>query len=183
MRIISGTLKGRRFEAPASLPVRPTTDMAKEGLFNYLASRVDFEGIAVLDLFTGTGNLSYELISRGAASVVAVDKHPGCVRFVQEQFRNLGFREGRVFNTDVFIAVERSRDTFDLIVADPPYDFPRHAELIRAILEKGLLKPEAWLVMEHPGTLHFELIPGFVETRHYGKVHFSFFTASETTAL
>lgn len=177
MRIISGKFRSRRVTAPANLPVRPTTDMAKESLFNYLNMRVEFEGIEAMDLFAGTGNITFELISRGAASVIAVDKHVGCVKFIAQYADQLVPKVAKVYNTDALIAIERSRDRFDLIFADPPYDYDKYGDLVEGILTKPLLKDGGILVIEHPGNIDFTAIPGFIETRHYGKVHFSFFNA------
>jgi 16S rRNA (guanine966-N2)-methyltransferase len=175
MRIISGQFKGRRIQAPTNLPVRPTTDMAKEGLFNYLAARLELEGIRAFDLFCGTGNISYELISRGAASVTAVDKHPACCKFVSSYANQLKPGVVKVFNTDCLVAIERCRDQFDLIFADPPYDYTRYSELVQGVLTGKLLHPDGLFVVEHANHIDFSLIPSFIETRNYGKVHFSFF--------
>ena len=175
MRIISGKFRGRRIQAPTNLPVRPTTDMAKEGLFNCLAARVELDGIRALDLFCGTGNISFELISRGAASITAVDKHPGCCKFVAAYANELQPGIVKVFNTDSLIAIERSREHFDLIFADPPYDYTRYADLVQGVLTSNLLRPDGLFVVEHANHIDFTLIPSYIETRNYGKVHFSFF--------
>lgn len=176
MRIISGKWKGKRIEAPANLPVRPTTDMAKESLFNYLQSRLEWDGLVALDLFAGTGNITYELISRGAAEVVAVDKHPSCTRFISNTLRQLGSDNVRVFTTDARVAIERSKDTFDFIFADPPYDLPMHLELCNSIMRGGLLREGGIFAMEHPAGVNLSSVPGYMETRNYGRVHFSFFS-------
>jgi 16S rRNA (guanine966-N2)-methyltransferase len=175
MRIISGQFRGRRIQAPTNLPVRPTTDMAKEGLFNYLSARIELDGIRALDLFCGTGNISFELISRGAASVTAVDKHPACCKFVSSCANQLKAGVVKVFNTDSLVAIERCREQFELIFADPPYDYTRYSELVQGVLTGNLLQPDGLFVVEHANHIDFSLIPGFIETRNYGKVHFSFF--------
>ena len=180
MRIISGTHRGRNINPPAGLPVRPTTDFAKEGLFNVLQHQLDFEEIEVLDLFCGTGNISYELISRGAASITAVDKHPACCKFVSTYANQLKPGIVKVYNTDSLVAIERSREQFELIFADPPYDYTRYADLVQGVLTGNLLHPDGLFVVEHASNIDFTLIPGYIETRHYGKVHFSFFHSIHT---
>lgn len=175
LRIISGKYRSKVIRAPSALPVRPTTDRAKEGLFSWLNARLDLEGIAVMELFSGTGNISYECISRGASRVVAVDKHPACVKFIREQFRQLQPGDFQVFLTDARIAIERSGETFDLIFADPPYEYPDHASLAALIMHSSLLKKNSWFILEHPAHVELKSVPGYQETRHYGKVFFSFF--------
>jgi 16S rRNA (guanine966-N2)-methyltransferase len=176
MRIISGKWKGKRIEAPGNLPVRPTTDMAKEGLFNYLQTRLEWSGLEAMDLFAGTGNITYELLSRGAASVVVVDKHPSCTKFIGNTLRQLGVTQARVFTTDARVAVERSKDQFDFIFADPPYDLAIHHTLSELIMQSRLLKPGGIYAIEHPAEVSLTAINGYTETRHYGRVHFSFFS-------
>ena len=175
MRIITGMFKGKRITAPSNLPVRPTTDMAKEALFNYLGGWLEFEEITALDLFCGTGSISFELLSRGTRHIVAVDKHSACIKFVQG-FAD-GLRKGilRGFATDAFIALERSKEQFDLIFADPPYDFGRYEELALKIINSGRLKSQGMAIIEHPAEINFTHLPLFYETRSYGKVNFSVF--------
>ncbi len=124
MRIISGTHKGKRLTAPKKLPVRPTTDMAKEGLFNILNNRFDFEEISVLDLFAGTGNISFEFASRGTKSIVAVDKYPGCLQFINKTAQELGFSIATI-KADVYKYLENTSPKVDIIFADPPYNFDK----------------------------------------------------------
>jgi len=175
MRIITGMFKGKRITAPQNLPVRPTTDMAKEALFNYLGGWLTFDEISAMDLFCGTGSISFELLSRGSPHIVAVDKHSACIKFVQN-FAD-GLRKGviRGFATDAFIALERSKDQFDLIFADPPYDFGRYEELALKIINSGRLKPQGMAIIEHPAEIKFDHLPLYHETRSYGKVNFSVF--------
>jgi 16S rRNA (guanine966-N2)-methyltransferase len=175
MRIISGKWRGKQIQAPESLPVRPTTDRAKESLFNWLNFRIDFEGIYVLDLFAGTGNISYEFISRGAEKVVAVDENIACTRFIKRTFDLLKASGSEVLQQEARLAIHRMHLKFDVVFADPPYDYLDHETIIRNVFEKGILKEEAWLIMEHPSTFDGSELPGFVETRHYGKVYFSYF--------
>jgi len=176
MRIISGKFRSKVIMAPESLPVRPTTDMAKEALFNWLAFRMDFEEITALDLFAGTGNITYELMSRGTERIVCVDKHPACVRFISDTIKKLGAGRGiELYNTDAVIALERVKMTFDFIFADPPFDYPDHKKIVTNILDRKLLKEDGWLAVEHPKNVDLKDVPGFAESRHYGKVYFSFF--------
>lgn len=174
MRIISGRLKGKRIVAPGNLPVRPTTDFAKEGLFNILHNNFDFEDLQVLDLFCGTGNISFEFSSRGAA-IMAVDADYGCHRFVSKTADQLGFDQLIPIKSDVFKFIAACNQSFDLVFADPPYDLPEFPELIESIIQKGLVKPEGWLVIEHDKRHDFSGIPQFEKVRKYGKVNFSLF--------
>jgi len=180
MRIISGNFKGKVIMAPLSLPVRPTTDIAKEALFNWLTFRIDITEVEAMDLFAGTGNITYELISRGAKNVVSVDMNPKCVRFINETLQKLQVRNVQVFNTDAFVAIKRVKKKFDLIFADPPYDFPDYHKFVRTLLETDLLNPHGWIIIEHPQTVNFTLIPGFSEQRNYGKLNFSFFQTPQS---
>jgi 16S rRNA (guanine966-N2)-methyltransferase len=177
MRIISGKFRGKKIEAPTSLPVRPTTDTAKEGLFNWLNNRIDFEEIDVLDLFSGTGNISLEFLSRGALHITAVDKNADCMRFLVQTTQKMDIYNLKIFNLDVFVAIERLREKFDVIFADPPYDFPKYRELLTNIWEKELLKEDGLLIIEHPKEVQFEH-PQLINIRKYGKVHFSIFQNS-----
>ena len=183
MRIISGKFRGKIIRAPESLPVRPTTDIAKEALFNWLAFRVDFETIHAMDLFAGTGNITYELLSRGTERIVCVDKHPACIRFISDTVKKLDATKSvELYNTDTVIALERVRSTFDVIFADPPFDYPDHKKVIESILSKRLLKEDGWLIVEHPASVKLQDVAGFSENRHYGKVNFSFFQLPEIIA-
>ena len=178
MRIISGKYKGKRIQAPKKLPVRPTTDMSKEALFNILNNHYNFEEISVLDLFTGTGNISFEFASRGTQSIVSVDKDYGCVKFVAAVSRELDLNI-KTFKEDVYKFLEKNKLQFDLIFADPPYnldeeDFKRLVELI---YNNGFLKEEGMLVVEHSKFTDLSELPHFIEQRRYGSSVFSFFEA------
>ncbi len=177
MRIISGTFKGRRFHPPAKgWPTRPTTDMAKEGLFNILANVIDFEETRVLDLFGGTGSHSYEFISRGCRDVTYVDQFPGCVAFVRKQAQVLDIEDKlKIVRADVFKFIAASREQYDYIFAGPPYGMPRLDELPDLIFEHDMLRPEGWFVLEHNPRHGFEDHPRFFQERNYGKTLFSFF--------
>jgi 16S rRNA (guanine(966)-N(2))-methyltransferase RsmD len=176
MRIISGFLKGRRIQAP-SLPVRPTTDFAKESLFNVLNNRVDFDDLDVLDLFAGIGSISYEFASRGA-SVLAVENNPKCVDFIKQTTNKLHIEKFSVIQADVFAYIAKTRQTFDLIFADPPYDLPTMDLLPSLIFEYNLLSPNGIFILEHSEKQDYSNTLQFSELRKYGKVHFSFFVNS-----
>ena len=175
MRIISGKHKGRVFEPPAGLPIRPTTDRAREGLFNILAHRYDIEGADCLDLFAGAGGVSFELLSRGAASVISVDKNYGCIDFIAKTLRKLDEPERNAIRDDVARFLKTTKNKFDLIFSDPPYALLGQVDMIRSVFEKQLLNEGGLLVWEHDAHTSFEHIPQHFETREYGKGAFSFF--------
>ncbi len=183
MRIIGGKFKGRRFEPPAThWPTRPTTDFAKEALFNILAHRLDFASVRMLDLFGGTGSHCYEFISRGCTDATYVDKFPGCVRFVRQMAAQWGIEPYlKIYQMDVFRFIACSRDTYDYIFAGPPYALPGLPTLPDKILQAGLLREGGLLVLEHNPQQDFSHHPHFVELRRYGQTHFSFFAADSTT--
>ncbi|MEM7105855.1 MAG: RsmD family RNA methyltransferase [Bacteroidota bacterium] len=178
MRIISGKFKGRRFYPPAkNWPTRPTTDFAKEGLFNILRNQFEFDEIKVLDLFCGTGNHSYEFISRGCTDVTCVDKFKGCIAFIKEIADKLEIeKELRVVRADVFKFIASVRDTYDYIFAGPPYGLANMDSIPDLIFEHSLIKSGGWFVMEHNPNHDYSGHPNFVEARHYGKTIFSIFT-------
>jgi len=175
MRIVSGTLKGRRIQAPTNLPVRPTTDFAKESLFNVLNNRVDFDELKVLDLFAGIGSISYEFASRGA-SVLAVESNLKCADFIKQTAEHLRIENFHVMRADVFAYIAKTRQTFDLIFADPPYDLSTMDLLPSLIFEYNLLNPNGLFILEHSESRDYSALSQFSELRKYGKVHFSFFS-------
>jgi len=175
MRIISGTLKGRKVLPPKGLPVRPTTDMSKEALFNVLNNRVDFEEISVLDLFSGTGNVSLEFASRGVNKLVAVDQNYKCCAFLNQMVNDFKLSGVQVVRDNVFKFIERNHESFDLIFADPPYDLPNLKEIPDRVFESSLLNKEGMLILEHPTFQRFSEHANFIETRKYGQSSFSFF--------
>lgn len=177
MRIISGKLKGRRFELPSSKwKTRPTTDQSKESLFNILSNKIAIEDSHVLDLFGGTGNLSYEFASRGAAQVVCVEKYARAAKFIQQKSKEFGLDKQIVAHRmDVFQFLKNHTQQYDIIFADPPYDSPQYPQLIQTLLEKELLLEAGWLIIEHNNQHKFDQHPRFVEQRQYGQSHFSFF--------
>jgi 16S rRNA (guanine966-N2)-methyltransferase len=176
MRIIGGKLKGIRFNAPLSLPVRPTTDMAKEALFNILYNTYDFESCSVLDLFCGTGNISFEFASRGANSITAVDKHSGCVFYVKSMVDKYDLSEIDVQKADVFKFLEQHKKSYQIIFADPPYDLLNIPLLPELVFKNNLLTENGLLIVEHPPLLRLNMQHGYVETRKYGNSSFSFFS-------
>lgn len=177
MRIIAGKFKGRKFHPPAdSWPTRPTTDYAKEGLFNILNNQLDFEAIKVLDLFGGTGNHSYEFISRGCEEVTYVDKFPPAVAFVKKMAETLQVEPFlKIIRADVFKFIESCTQQYDYIFAGPPYALPAIDKIPDLIFEYNLLNPEGLFVLEHDPTHVFKKHPNFMQERNYGKTHFSFF--------
>lgn len=175
MRIIRGRYKGKRLTAPNRLPVRPTTDFAKEALFNIIENLVTIDGLKVLDLFCGTGNISYEFASRGAGDVLAVDLNFGCVRFVFDTANQLDFQELRSYKSDAFKFINKTTEQFDLIFADPPYNLKTLATLPDEIFNHELLVPEGILILEHPKEHDFSEHPNFFMHKNYSAVNFSFF--------
>jgi 16S rRNA (guanine(966)-N(2))-methyltransferase RsmD len=177
MRIIGGKFKGRRFTPPADKwPTRPTTDFAKEGLFNILNNQIDFEDVKMLDLFGGTGSHSYEFVSRGCEDVTYVDKFPDAVRFVRKTVETLGIESQlKIIQMDVFKFIEHATSQYDYIFADPPYDLPTIDIIPNLIFEKNLLTEEGLFVLEHNQHQDFLEHPNLVDVRNYGKIIFSFF--------
>lgn len=175
MRIVSGSHKGRRFTPPKGLPVRPTTDFAKEGLFNILRNKIDVEGAKVLDLFAGTGNITFEFASRGAASILAVDQHAGCIKYLKTISKDFGFNAVTAIKTDVFKFTNQLNGNFDIIFADPPYGADGVAELPEKILESGVLNENGILIVEHGRELSFNEHPKLTSARKFGNVNFAFF--------
>jgi len=174
VRIIGGYLKGRQIAAPRNLPVRPTTDMARESLFNILSNIVDLASVRVLDLFSGTGIISLEFASRGCQDIVSVDLHPGCVAFLKETTRKLQLECIRVHRTDAFRFIKKDQPGFDIIFADPPYDHPGVRLLPDMIFGSRLLNEGGWFIAEHSSLLMFEDHPHFYQHRSYGDVNFTF---------
>lgn len=173
MRIIGGIHKGKTINVKKGLDVRPTTDFAKEALFNILANKIDFENLEVLDLFSGTGNIAFEFASRGA-NVSCVDKNYECTGFISFTARNLNLNIS-VLKSDVFKFLKANSQKYDLIFADPPYDLENIPEIHQLIFQNNLLKEGAWLIIEHGPATKLNELPHFIEHRKYGNVNFSFF--------
>lgn len=176
MRIISGYHKGRKIIAPKKLPVRPTTDMAKESLFNILNNSYFFDEIAVLDLFAGTGNISYEFASRGTADITAIDAHMGCVKFIEETALKLDMPILSI-KKDVYNYLENCHQKFDIIFADPPYNFDLHmfSKIVQSVFKQDLLNNEGVLIVEHSKHTVLSDLEHFVTSKGYGGNVFSFF--------
>lgn len=177
MRIISGKYKGRRLDPPKSFKARPTTDFAKENLFNVLNNSIDWEETTALDLFGGTGGISFELISRGCSRVVCVEKNFNHASFIEKTKDELKIQsEMNLLKMDVFSYLEHCKEQFDLIFADPPYDLKNFMEVPRLIFEKDLIKSEGTFILEHSKDYDFSDQPLFENKRVYGSVNFSIFT-------
>jgi 16S rRNA (guanine966-N2)-methyltransferase len=176
VRIISGRFRGLHLKVTGNLPVRPTTDFAKTGLFNILNNRYNLNETDVLDLYAGTGNLSFEFISREVNSCIAVDKDPGCVRFMKSTLEKLApSLPLQVVQADALRYLENCLNKFHIIVADPPYALTPAADLTRLVFERQLLKEDGVFILEHATERKFDDLPCFIESRKYGHVTFSFF--------
>jgi 16S rRNA (guanine966-N2)-methyltransferase len=176
MRIISGKYKGRRLVAPKKLPVRPTTDMCKESLFNILNNYFNLHGLKVLDLFSGTGNISYEFASRGAGPITSIDGNMGCVNFIKKTALELDL-DISVIKSDVFKFLEKSKATYDIIFADPPYDIGQEnfEKIIQEIFKNELLDEDGMLIVEHSKHTLLNHMTNFSFSKSYGGSVFSFY--------
>lgn len=175
MRIIGGSLRGLRLNPPKNLPVRPTTDLAKEALFNILLNQIEFEGIKVLDLFSGTGNISLEFASRGAAEVISVDRSIHCINYLKDTSRQHKLTQIKAYKEDVFKYLQIETEQYDLVFADPPYDLNKIPDIPKIVFERNILLPGALLIVEHQSMQNISQHPAFVEQRKYGHSSFSFF--------
>ncbi len=175
MRIIGGRLKGKTILPPIGFKARPTTDFAKEGLFNVLNNEYEFEGLQVLDLFGGTGSISFEFASRGASRVYCVEMLPLHANFIKSQVAKLSLSNLTVVRHNVFDFLDICRESFDIIFADPPYDLVDLATIPDKVLSKGILNKDGYFILEHPAGYSFTEHSAFVKEKKYGNVHFSFF--------
>lgn len=175
MRIISGKHGGIRLSPPKNLPVRPTTDLSKEALFNILQNKFVISELTVLDLFAGTGNISFEFASRGCENITAVDVNFGCCKFITETATKLKIEGLSIQKADVFKYLGFITQPFDLIFADPPYELNRIPEIPDLVFKKNLLKEDGWLIVEHASFLKLNNHPNFIEVRRYGQTSFSIF--------
>lgn len=175
MRITGGDWRGRRLGTMKGFKGRPTTDFAREGLYNLLRNRVDLDGAIVLDLFAGTGIMGMECASRGAVSVTSVEIDKRAVGFIKDSYKGFEFDKFVVVSSDVFKYLERASLKYDFVFADPPYDLSRIKEIPFKVKESGVLAVEGLFVMEHGESVSFEGGDGFIERRKYGHVNFSFF--------
>lgn len=181
MRIITGIYKGRRFEVPRTFKARPTTDFAKENIFNVLNSYIDFDGATALDLFSGTGSIALELVSRGCSQVVSVEADRDHHAFIAQCLKKLGTDKCIPIRGDVFRFVKSCRQKFDFIFADPPYALKELRDIPQLIFDRELLNDGGILVFEHGKDNDFSALPHFVEHRAYGSVNFSIFKAGAAT--
>lgn len=182
MRIISGKYGRRRFDVPSSFNARPTTDFAKENLFNVLTNLVDFEGLDALDLFAGTGSISLELLSRGCRRVTAVEKSHTHASFIAKVAKELKTSDLSLVRGDAFRFIQSARpESFDFIFADPPYALEELPDVPVLVFERQLLRPGGIFVMEHPGTYDFSQLPHFEQHRTYGSVNFSLFIRPDSS--
>lgn len=182
MRIISGKYKGKRLLAPKKLPVRPTTDMAKEALFNILNNQYYFAEITVLDLFSGTGNISFEFASRGTESITSVDSDFGCIKFISKTAEELNAPIESI-KSDVYKYLEKTNKQFDIIFADPPYDFSQEnfLKIVNLVFDNNLLSDVGTLIIEHSKHTSLEDHPKFGYSKKYGGNMFSFFEVDTDT--
>lgn len=182
MRIISGKYKGRRIFPPKGLPVRPTTDMSKEALFNVLNNHFSFEGLKILDLFSGTGNISFEFASRGSMPITSVDADFGCVKFIKQVAAEYDFNIAAT-KSDVFQFLERNKATYDIIFADPPYalDQKTFDKIVLTVFEKNTLLEDGMMVIEHSKYTKLDHLIHFSFKKSYGGSIFSFFEIKKST--
>ncbi len=176
MRIVSGELKGRRFSPPRNFKARPTTDFAKENIFNVLNNIIDFEDVAVLDLFSGTGSISYEFASRGATDIIAIENNYKHFKYISKTVQKLNLEDQIiVFKSCAFRYIKKTTASFDIVFADPPYDMKEAETLPEKVLKSGILKPDGMFIFEHSDKKEYSHTPRFSEVRKYGKVNFSIF--------
>lgn len=176
MRIVGGKYRNRRLKPPAGIEARPTTDFAKEGLFNVLHHRVPLEGIRVLDLFAGTGNIALEFLSRGAREVLSVDQDRKLIAFMQRTAAEWNEAGWRVVRSDVPAFLRSHRSSYDIVFADPPFHMEGIEAIPTLVFEARLLDNDGLLIVEHSEHMDLSRLPGHTVTREYGTVHFSFFT-------
>lgn len=179
MRIIRGKYGRRRFSVPTNITARPTTDFARENIFNVIDNLIDLEGTTCLDLFAGTGAISFELLSRGAASVTAVEKSTTQSRFIAKVAKELGDTNLRLLRTDALRYIDDATASYDFVFADPPYDLEGFGEIPGKVLESKLLRPGSIFIIEHSKAYDFSSLPHFEQHRSYGSVNFSIFIIPE----
>ncbi len=180
MRIISGKYKGRRISPPKNLPVRPTTDMSKEALFNVLNNHFNFSGLKVLDLFAGTGNISYEFASRGCDNVIAVDGDFGCIKFIKQTAQEFDFTITAI-KSDVMAFLQKNTSSYDIIFADPPYGFDQETfeKIVKTVFERELLEDDGMMIIEHSKYTKMTELDNFSFQKGYGGSFFSFFELNQ----
>lgn len=180
MRIVGGEFSGRRFSPPTNTPARPTTDVAKEGLFNILENMIDIEGIKTCDIFGGTGSISYELASRGAAELTLIERDNGNIQFIKKTAKELGIEDKlTIIRGDVFKFMKQSIDQYDFIFAGPPYALQNIDDIPMLVFEKKMLKPGGIFVHEHTPRNDYQKHPYFLRMKNYGTTVFTFFKQPE----
>ncbi len=179
MRIIRGKYGRRRFDVPTNISARPTTDFARENIFNILENMVDFDDLDALDLFAGTGAISFEFLSRGCRSVTAIEKAATQYNFIRKVAQQLNCKNLQLVRGDALKYIETTLAKYDLIFADPPYDLPDFEKIPELILGSQMLKPGTIIVVEHSKKHDFSHLPGFSDHRAYGSVNFSIFILPE----
>lgn len=175
MRIIRGKYGRRRFDVPHNITARPTTDFARENIFNVLENLEDFESKSACDLFAGTGAVSFEFLSRGCSYVTSVEKASTQARFIKSVAEKLGDENLHLIRGDVFKFIAEDQRAYDFVFADPPYDHPRFDEIPELILNSNLVKPGTIVIIEHSKDRDYSMLPGFNQRRAYGSVNFSIF--------
>lgn len=180
MRIITGQYKGRHFDVPRTFKARPTTDFAKENIFNVINGYIDLDGATALDLFAGTGSISLEMLSRGCTPVVSIEADRDHAAFIRQCMQKLAVTDNVLIRGDVFRFIKSCRQQFDFIFADPPYALSELPSIPALVFERGLLKPGGIFVFEHGKKNDFSADPHFVEHRAYGSVNFSIFRNVES---
>jgi 16S rRNA (guanine966-N2)-methyltransferase len=176
MRIVGGKFKGRMFKPDKKFSARPTTDLAKEALFNILTNRYEFTDMKILDMFAGTGSIGYEFISRGARSVTFVEKNISHIKFIKKVIRELEINNAVIICENVFSYLKKCNIKYDIIFCDPPYDLPQLDEIPQSVFQSDILSKNGILIIEHSKDHNFSNTPNFYESRKYGKVNFSFFS-------
>ena len=175
MRVVAGKYRGRRLDPPSRIKARPTTDFAKEGLFNILQHSIELRGIDVLDLFAGSGSVSMEFISRGAGSLVSVDTDRQAIAYMRKLAREMQLDNWHIIKADVFGFLSTYVEQKDVIFADPPFRFGKHEKLVRKIMDNDFLRKGGLFILEHPKDVDLSSGPGYVKTKNYGNLNFSFF--------
>lgn len=176
MRIVSGEFKGKYFSPPRGFKARPTTDFAKENLFNVIANHFDFEQIEVLDLFSGTGSISFEFASRGAKHIELVELNFTHLKFISKVISDLGLKQIHTVKGNAFQFIKSCNAKYDIVFADPPYEIEGVEIIPDMVFSKSLVKENGWLILEHSDRHNFEDHPRFFQLRKYGSVHFSIFS-------
>lgn len=177
MRIVGGDFSGRRFSPPTGIPARPTTDVAKEGLFNTIQNMIELEGIKTCDLFGGTGSISYELASRGAAELVLIERDQQSINFIKKIVKELGIEDKiQIIRGDVFKFMKQSKEQYNFIFAGPPYALQNIDDLPLLVFEKNMLAPGGIFVLEHTPRNDYQQHPHFTKMKNYGTTIFTFFT-------